>query len=188
MRHHCRVDSRLEVLDVPFRPAVKVLYGGMRKFKQVRFCISIAVPAGCGDAGRHVSCRMTPEALHAWRERHCCDQLSIPLAGLCRTARSAGGLLTGFTGLLRTLCAAFSVTMTQGEVCVCSHSWHWTSFTLQPDETSQQLSQDSRPVASFCATTRACRPCLGLARGDSSCYLVALLTQGLCRLFLLRQH
>ena len=36
---HCRVDSRLEVLDLPGRPAVKVLYGGMRKFKQVRFCI-----------------------------------------------------------------------------------------------------------------------------------------------------
>ncbi|CAK0786970.1 hypothetical protein CVIRNUC_010186 [Coccomyxa viridis] len=29
-----RVDSRLEMLNDPGRPAVKVLYGGMRKFKQ----------------------------------------------------------------------------------------------------------------------------------------------------------
>ena len=36
---HCRLDSRLEVLDMPARPAVKVLYGGMRKFKQVSFLL-----------------------------------------------------------------------------------------------------------------------------------------------------
>ncbi len=31
----CRLASRLETLDVPQKPVINVLYGGMRKFKQV---------------------------------------------------------------------------------------------------------------------------------------------------------
>ena len=31
----CRLASRLAILDVDQKPAVRVLYGGMRKFKQV---------------------------------------------------------------------------------------------------------------------------------------------------------
>ena len=31
----CRLASRIDVLDVPQKPVINVLYGGMRKFKQV---------------------------------------------------------------------------------------------------------------------------------------------------------
>ena len=31
----CRLASRLAILDMDQKPAVRVLYGGMRKFKQV---------------------------------------------------------------------------------------------------------------------------------------------------------
>ena len=42
------------MLDIHSRPAVKVLYGGMRKFKQVKLLVSgPAIAAGSGNAGRH---------------------------------------------------------------------------------------------------------------------------------------
>ena len=44
------------MLDLPGRPAVKVLYGGMRKFKQVSFSyLGSPLLHICGDAGRQGS-------------------------------------------------------------------------------------------------------------------------------------
>ena len=44
------------------------------------------------------------------------------LAGLCRTARPAGGLLTHIMGLLQNVCTIFSMSVTQGEVHSCDSS------------------------------------------------------------------
>ena len=106
---------------------------------------SPATAAGCGDAGRHEIAESRLK-VSCMKEDTAAESSAPLLAGPCRTARPAGGLLTGITCLLQNVCTSFSTSMTQGKVHSCGGSRQPISFILQ---ISHKLSQGLRLVASF---------------------------------------